>query len=140
MAKVLGLDLGSRTCGVAISDMFGFLARVYDTIRFTDDDYDTCAKKIVEICEKENINDIVLGLPKHMNGDEGIRSQISYDFKAKIESKSDIKVVLEDERLSTIMVDRAMISGNMRREKRKEKKDEMAAVVILQKYLDRKGF
>lgn len=136
MAKVLGLDLGSRTCGVAISDMFGFLARVYDTIRFTDDDYDTCAKKIVEICEKENINDIVLGLPKHMNGDVGIRGQISLDFKAKLLEYKPFNVILWDERLSTVAANRVMLEGNMRRDYRKTHKDELAAVVILQNYLD----
>lgn len=136
MAKVLGLDLGSRTCGVAISDMFGFLARVYDTIRFTDDDYDTCAKKIVEICEKEDINDIVLGLPKHMNGDVGIRGQISLDFKAKLLEYKPFNVILWDERLSTVAANRVMLEGNMRRDYRKTHKDELAAVVILQNYLD----
>ena len=136
MAKVLGLDLGSRTCGVAISDMFGFLARVYDTIRFTDDDYDTCAKKIVEICEKEQINDIVLGLPKHMNGDVGIRGQISMDFKAKLLEYKPFNVILWDERLSTVAANRFMLEGNMRRDFRKSHKDELAAVVILQNYLD----
>lgn len=69
-----------------------------------------------------------------MNGDEGIRSQISYDFKKKIEEKSDIKVHLLDERLTTVRVDKAMIMGNMSRQKRHQKKDEMAAVVILQDF------
>lgn len=138
--KYLGLDLGSKTLGIAISDELGFLARALETYRFAEDDYESAVNYTIDVCQKNNIKTVVLGLPKHMNGDEGIRSMISYDFKAKIEAKSDIKVVLEDERLSTIMVDRAMISGNMRREKRKEKKDEMAAVVILQKYLDRRGF
>ena len=68
--------------------------------------------------------------------DEGIRSQISYDFKKKIEEKSDIKVHLLDERLTTVRVDKAMIMGNMSRQKRHQKKDEMAAVVILQDFLD----
>ncbi len=75
-----------------------------------------------------------------MNGDQGVRAQISYDFKKLLESKGNLKVILEDERLTTVMVDRAMISGNVRRENRKQKKDEMAAVVILQNYLDRKRF
>ena len=136
MAKILGLDLGSRTCGVAISDISGFLARIYETIRFSDDDYDTCLKRVVEICEKENVNDIVLGLPKHMNGDVGIRGQISIDFKAKLLAKHPFNVILWDERLTSVAVNRAMIDGNMRREFRKEHKDELAAVVILQGYLD----
>ena len=136
MAKVIGLDLGSRTCGVAISDISGILARTYETIRFKDDDYDTCCKRVVEICQKEKVNDIVLGMPKHMNGDVGIRGQISLDFKAKLLEFQPFNVILWDERLSSVAVNRAMIDGNKRREFRKEHKDELAAVVILQGYLD----
>lgn len=136
--KYLGLDLGSRTLGLAISDVLGMFARAYDTLRFEDDDYDYAINETINICKKEGINEIVLGNPKHMNGDEGIRSQISYDFKKKIEEKSDIKVHLLDERLTTVRVDKAMIMGNMSRQKRHQKKDEMAAVVILQDFLDSK--
>lgn len=136
--KYLGLDLGSRTLGLAISDALGMFARAYDTLRFEDDDYDYAINETINICKKEGINEIVLGNPKHMNGDEGIRSQISYDFKKKIEQKSDIKVHLLDERLTTVRVDKAMIMGNMSRQKRHQKKDEMAAVVILQDFLDSK--
>ena len=75
-----------------------------------------------------------------MNGDNGIRCQISNDFKKKIEESSNIKVILEDERLTTVIVDRAMISGNVKRKDRKNKKDERAAVVILQNYLDKISF
>ena len=136
--KYLGLDLGSRTLGLAISDALGMFARAYDTLRFEDDDYDYAINETINICKKEGINEIVLGNPKHMNGDEGISSQISYDFKKKIEEKSDIKVHLLDERLTTVRVDKAMIMGNMSRQKRHQKKDEMAAVVILQDFLDSK--
>jgi len=136
--KYIGLDLGSRTLGVAISDELGFLARAYDTYRFKDDDYEAAAKYIIEVCKKENVKTVVLGYPKHMNGDAGIRASISNDFKKLIESDTDIKVILEDERLTTIIVNKAMISGNVNRRDRKQKKDEMAAVVILQGYLDRK--
>lgn len=136
--KYLGLDLGSRTLGLAISDALGMFARAYGTLRFENDDYDYAINETINICKKEGINEIVLGNPKHMNGDEGIRSQISYDFKKKIEEKSDIKVHLLDERLTTVRVDKAMIMGNMSRQKRHQKKDEMAAVVILQDFLDSK--
>lgn len=138
--KYIGLDLGSRTLGVAISDEMGILARAYDTLRFRDDDYEKAIAYTIEICEKEKVNTVVLGLPKHMNGDEGVRAQISFDFKAKIEERSNIKVVLEDERLTTVIVDKAMIEANVRRKDRHQKKDEMAAVVILQNYLDKKMF
>ncbi len=138
--KIIGLDLGSKTCGIAISDEMQIISRVYDTFRFTPDDYETCAKHIMEVCAKERVETIVLGYPKHMNGDQGIRAKISDDFKALIETNSKIKVVLWDERLSTVSANRAMLSGNVKRKERKEKKDELAAVVILQGYLDYKTF
>ena len=94
----------------------------------------------IDLCNKEGVKTVVLGYPKHMNGDAGIRASISEDFKQKIEEQTDIKVILADERLTTVIVNRVMISGNVRRENRKAKKDEMAAVVILQNYLDRVSF
>lgn len=138
--KYIGLDLGSRTLGVAISDELGFLARAYNTLRFEDDNYELAAKYVIDICQKEKVNTVVLGLPKHMNGDAGIRASISYNFKNMLEEKGNLSVILEDERLTTVIVDRAMISGNVRRNERKQKKDEMAAVVILQNYLDKVKF
>lgn len=138
--RYIGLDLGSRTLGVSISDELGFLARNYDTFRFKDDEYDKAIEYTINICKKENVKEVVLGLPRHMNGDYGIRAEISKSFKEKLESLSDIIVHLEDERMTTIIVDKAMISGNVRREKRKQLKDEMAAVVILQSFLDKKSF
>ncbi len=138
--KYIGLDLGSRTLGVAISDALGMLARAHDTFRFEDDRYDLAVNYTIDLCKKEGVNTVVLGYPKHMNGDAGIRAQISEDFKKSIEEASDIKVVLADERLTTVIVNRAMISGNVNRKDRKQKKDEMAAVVILQNYLDKMAF
>ena len=138
--KYIGLDLGSRTLGVAISDELGILARAYNTLRFKDDDYEAAISYTIETCQKENVSTVVLGLPKHMNGDEGVRAQISFDFKAAIEEHSKIKVILMDERLTTVIVDKAMIAGNVRRKDRHQKKDEMAAVVILQNYLDKNSF
>jgi len=138
--KYIGLDLGSRTLGIAISDELGILARSYDTLRFKDDDYNYAINATIEICKKENVSTVVLGYPKHMNGDAGIRASISENFKKEIENNSNIKVILEDERLTTVIVDRAMISGNVKRKDRRQKKDEMAAVVILQNYLDKISF
>ncbi len=138
--KYIGLDLGSRTCGVSISDELGILARALTTIRFKDDEYNYCAKEIIKICNNENVKKIVLGLPKHMNGDMGERAKISLDFKDKLEKMADVEVILYDERLTTIAVDRIMIEGNLRRGERHKKKDEMAAVVILQDFLNSKSF
>lgn len=138
--KYVGLDLGSRTLGIAISDELGFLARAVETYRFPENAYKKAAEYTIAFCQKEKVTKVVLGLPKHMNGDAGIRAQISYDFKALIEKNSTLEVILVDERLTTVMVDKTMILGNVRRKDRREKKDEMAAVVILQNYLDKLKF
>ena len=85
MEKILGLDLGSRTCGVAISDTLGMLAHGVETYHFSENAYKKCAYHIKNIVEENNIHTIVLGLPKHMNGDLGERAQISIDFKERLE-------------------------------------------------------
>ena len=136
MKKVLGLDLGSRTCGIAMSDILGMIAHGVETFRFKPDDYLTCAKHVKEIVEENEIETIVLGLPKHMNGDIGIRGQLSQDFARELEYEG-IKVHLWDERLTTVSAERLLISGDVSRKKRKKIIDQMAAVQILQSYLDR---
>ena len=140
MNRYIGLDLGSKTLGVSISDGLLMIASTYETFRFEEDNYMLAANRVKEIVEKEKISKVILGMPKHMNGDIGIRGKISEDFKKMINSLIDVEVILEDERLTTAFVNKIMISGNTNRKKRKEKKDEMAAVVILQNYLDRKVF
>lgn len=138
--RILGLDLGSRTLGVAISDPLGIIARALTTIRFDEDDYDRAVLELSEIIKKENITEIVLGLPKHMNGDEGIRANISYEFKDKILFQlPNVKIHLVDERRSTHIANEAMFNSKMDNRERKKRKDEMAAVVILQKFLDKRG-
>ncbi len=136
--KYLGLDLGSRTLGIAISES-GIIASNLETFRFREDDYDSAINHTKDLVNQYKIDCVVLGLPKHMNGDLGIRAQLSYDFKDKLLALCpNLEVVLSDERLTTVIVDKTMIAGNMRREKRKSVPEEMAAVVILQDYLDRK--
>lgn len=135
--KYVGLDLGSKTLGIAISDELGMIARAVETFRFPEDQYEHAVNHLIHFCEKEKVTTAVLGLPKHMNGADGIRSQISIQFKEMVEKKSTIRVILEDERLTTILVDKAMIAGNVHRKERKEKKDELAAVAILQNYLNK---
>ncbi|MFV0380157.1 MAG: Holliday junction resolvase RuvX [Anaerorhabdus sp.] len=137
MKRVLGLDLGSRTCGVAISDPLGMIARAVVTLRFEDDNYDDALKQVLEIVKKEGVTEIVLGLPKHMNGDIGVRGEISVEFKKKIVEKVDIPVILWDERLSTVAAEKFLISADVSRKKRKAVVDQMAAVHILQGYLDK---
>lgn len=135
--KYIGLDLGSKTCGIAVSDAFGMIARVHSTLRFDDDNYLYCAKKVNEIAKELGVNTIVLGLPKHMNGDSGIRADISYQFRDMLLAENaSLDIKLWDERLTSITVNKAMLEANLTRKKRKSKKDELAAVVILQSFLD----
>lgn len=138
MSRTIGLDLGSKTCGVAISDPLGMIARALTTVRFESDDYQTCLKEVLKICQENKVTDVVLGLPRHMNGDVGIRGKISEDF-AKMLEENGIKVALWDERLTTVAADRLLKSTNMNGKKRRKVIDQMAAVQILQSYLDRQS-
>lgn len=138
MKKYLGIDLGSKTIGLSISSS-GIIAESYDTLYFKNDLYDEAVEKIINVVKLESIDVIVLGYPKHMNNDVGIRGKISEDVKQKIMDQISVEVVLWDERLSTKSALDAMIYGNTSRKKQKKKKDEMAAVVILQNYLNYKG-
>ncbi len=138
MNRILGLDLGSKTLGIAISDPLGIIARAVETIRFNEDDYEEALEKLLVVVDNNNVNKIVLGLPKHMNGDIGIRGEISIEFKDMIEDATGIEVVLIDERLTTVAAEKILIQGNVSRKNRKKVIDQMAAVNILQGYLDRK--
>ena len=133
--KYLGLDLGSVTCGVAISDALGMLARNLETLRFKEDDYEYALQGVDAICKREGVKDIVLGMPKHMNGDLGIRANLSIEFKEKLE-KLGYKVYLVDERLSTVSAQNYMKDQNVSGKKNRALKDEMAACIILQQFLD----
>ena len=136
MKRSLGLDLGSVTCGIAISDPMGIVARAVETIRFESDNYDECLTKVLEVIEREKPDEIVLGLPKHMNGDIGVRGEVSKQFKDMLEKNVSIPVILWDERLTTKAAEKILISADVSRKKRKKVIDQMAAVQILQSYLD----
>lgn len=135
--RVLGLDLGSKTCGVSVSDVLGMIARSVVTIRFESDDYDSAFEQVQKYIKEFQCDTIVLGLPKHMNGDVGIRGNISIMFKEKLETLG-VHVILWDERLTTVAAERLLISADVSRKKRKKVIDQMAAVQILQGYLDSK--
>ena len=137
MERVLGFDLGSRTLGVAVSDPLGMIARTVETFRFEEDDYDAALKRAGELIKEYSAKRIVLGLPKHMNGDIGIRGEISIKFKASLEEMYKIPVELVDERLTTVAAHKMLISADVSRKKRKQVVDQIAAVQILQGYLDR---
>ena len=85
MEKIIGLDLGSRTCGVALSDALGMIATPVKTIRFEEDDYDSALDQVEDLIDANNVTKVILGLPKHMNGDVGVRGQISIRFKELLE-------------------------------------------------------
>lgn len=136
--RILGLDLGSKTLGVSVSDALGMIARPVETIRFESDDYDAAFEQVQAYIKEFQVKTAVLGLPKHMNGDVGIRGEISLMFKEKLETLG-LSVVLWDERLTTVAAEKILISADVSRKKRKKIIDQMAAVQILQSYLESKN-
>ena len=136
--RYLGLDLGSKTLGVALSDTTNTIASSLKTIFFKEDDYNSLIEPIRELVNEYNISKIVLGLPKNMNNTLGPRAEISYSFKKLLEDNLNIEVILEDERLTTVISNNIMIKADMSRKKRKKKVDSIAASLILHSYLDRR--
>ncbi|MFV0394726.1 MAG: Holliday junction resolvase RuvX [Coprobacillaceae bacterium] len=137
MEKILGLDLGSKTCGIAISDALGMLAHGIETFRFVENKDEKAVEHVKQLVQEHNVKKIVLGLPKHMNGDIGIRGEISIAFKEKLEiALPGIEVILIDERLTTKVAESCLVFADVSRNKRKQVIDKMAAVTILQGYLD----
>ncbi len=134
--KKLGLDLGNRTVGIAISDELGFLARGIETYRFNEKDFENALQYIVKTIEQNKIDAVALGFPKNMDGSVGEQGQICLDFKSRLEETTNVKVVMWDERLTSKMASNMMIGQNLKRKKRKKDIDKMAAVIILQGYLD----
>lgn len=137
--RVLGLDLGSKTIGIAISDSLGIIATGVETFRFDEERYDLALARVVEISKEKKVEKIVLGYPKHMNGDIGDRAKLCEEFKNMIEEATKIEVILMDERWTTKLAESRLLQADVSRKKRKKVIDKMAAVVILQNYLDSKG-
>ena len=133
--RLIGLDLGTKTIGMALSDSGLMIATPLRTIRRTKFSED--AAELLDLCERENVGAIVLGLPINMNGTEGPRAQATRAFARNLQELSDLPIVLWDERLSTAAVERAMIEANVSRARRAEKIDAAAAGFILQGVLDR---
>ena len=136
--RYLGLDLGSKTLGVATSDYTNTIATSVKTIFFEEDNYSSLIEPIRDLIKEYDISKIVLGLPKNMNNTLGQRAEISLDFKKILEDNFNIEVILEDERLTTVISNNIMIKADISRKKRKKKVDSIAAQLILQSYLDRK--
>ncbi len=137
--RILGLDFGEKTIGVAVSDPFGWTAQGIEIIRRKDENnLKTCIIRIGEIITEYNVEKIVLGYPKNMNNTIGERCEKTEAFKTRLEKKFKIEVVLWDERLSTVAAERGLLEADLSRKKRKQVIDKMAAVFILQGYLDSK--
>lgn len=139
MGKVIGLDLGSRTLGIAISDSLGMIAYGRETFRFEEGNYKKAAMYIIDYAKKENVNEIALGLPLHMNGDVGDHAQSALRFKEELlKLNPDLKIAMVDERMSTMLANRRLLEADLSRKKRKKVIDKMAAVVILETYLEQR--
>lgn len=135
--RIMGLDFGSKTVGVAISDPLLVTAQGITIIRRKEENKlrQTLAQ-IEELIQQYEVSGIVLGNPKNMNATLGERAELSAEFKEKLERRTGLPVVLWDERLTTVAADKAMIEAGIRREHRKDYVDQIAAVLILQGYLD----
>mgnify|MGYP004529759775 FL=1 len=136
--RIMGLDFGSKTVGVAVSDPLLLTAQGVEIIRRKEENKlrQTLAR-IEELVVEYGVEKIVLGLPKNMNASEGVRVELTEEFKEKLERRTGLPVVFWDERLTTVAADKAMMEAGIRRENRKDYVDMIAASLILQGYLDR---
>ncbi|OON95746.1 MAG: Holliday junction DNA helicase RuvA [Epulopiscium sp. Nele67-Bin005] len=135
--RILGLDYGTKTTGVAVSDPFGLTAQGLEIIRRTDEfNIKPTIARIKELCEEYKVEKIVLGYPKNMDNSEGERCEQTKKFKQKLEGNLRLPVELWDERLSTVSAENMLISADMSRQKRKKVIDKVASTIILQNYLD----
>ncbi|AVQ99473.1 Holliday junction resolvase [Oceanobacillus picturae] len=136
--KILGLDVGSKTIGVAVSDAFGWTAQGLTTIEWNEESITSADSKLAEIIAENEIGKAVIGLPKNMNGSIGERGEASQRYAEHIEKTHHIDTVLWDERLTTVAAERVLLEADMSRKKRKKVIDKMAAVMILQGFLNQK--
>ena len=136
--RIMSLDVGSRTIGIACSDALLMTAQGIDTIRRTSLEKDF--NRLQELIAEYEVHELVVGMPKNMNGTKGERAEKTEEFVEKMKEVIDLPVSYWDERLSTVMAERQLIAADVSRKKRKSVIDKMAAVVILQGYLDRLQF
>lgn len=134
--RILGLDVGTKTIGVAVSDEMGWTAQGLETIKINEEKNEFGLNRLQEIIEQYKVDKIVVGLPKNMNGTIGPRGEACMQFAKMLEKKYDLPIILWDERLSTMAAEKMLISADVSRKKRKKVIDKLAAVVILQGYLD----
>ncbi len=135
--RILGLDLGTKTLGLAITDETMTIASPYKTIKYSD--VNELVEELKTIIKEKKIEEIALGLPKNMNNSCGFASERSFSFKKTLENNFDIPIVLIDERLSTVEAENILIKTDTKRKKRKEVIDAYAAAIILDTYLKERG-
>lgn len=131
----LGLDLGSKTLGLSISDRTSLIATSLEVIRY--ENYEDLFNRLDEVVESKNVDAFVLGNPLNLDGSMSTRSEITLEFKTLLEKRYNKKVFMQDERLSTVEAERMLISNDTKRKNRKKVIDKIAATIILQGYLDR---
>lgn len=134
---VLGLDLGTKTLGIAISRT-GIIANPYKLLRYNNEEYDKLALEVADIIRQENVTEIALGLPKNMNNTCGFATKRSQNFKKILEKYVDVPITLVDERLSTVEATNILLANDMSRKKRKNVIDVTAAMIILDTYLKKR--
>ena len=138
--RIMGLDFGSKTVGVAVSDPLGITAQGVEIVRRkSPNKLRQTLARIEELVRKYDVEELVLGFPKNMNGTEGERCEKTKEFKELLEKRTGLPVALWDERLTTVAADRAMMEAGLGRLERKEHVDEIAAVLILQGYMSARG-
>ena len=136
MARKMGLDLGNVNIGIAFSDPLGMFASGYQNYRRQGMEQDL--KYLADLIAEKDVDVVVVGLPKNMDGTCGERVQFTYDFCNELKKHTNAEIVYQDERLTTLSAEKLLISADVRREKRKKVIDEVAASIILQNYLDKK--
>lgn len=138
--RYLGIDLGSKTIGLALSDETLTIATSYKTIFFNNEDYSSTIAQIKEVVEEFSIKKIIMGLPKNMNNTLGERALITLEYKKLLEENLNVEVIMMDERLTSVISNNVLIEADMSRKKRKKKVDSVAAQIILQDYLDKEKY
>lgn len=136
--RYLGLDLGTKTIGVALSDVTHTISSPFKIIRFEEGEFNSALPEIKDLVNEYSVEKIVLGFPKNMNNTIGESGQRALNFKDFLEENLKIEVIMQDERLSTVEANNYMLEADVSRKKRKKKIDGLAANIILQTYLDKK--
>lgn len=139
--RTMGLDVGSRTVGVAVSDLMGWTAQGVETIRINEDEGDFGFDRLLELIKEQSVSKVIIGLPKNMNNSIGPRAEASLAYGEKLQDLlPDIDIAYQDERLTTAQAEKMLITeGDVSRKKRKQVIDKLAAVIILQNYLNTKN-